>query len=51
VEQRLNIITLGVKDLNEPIRFYESELGWQKMGYFGMFIDTGGNKMAVHSIG
>ncbi|NBC25621.1 MAG: VOC family protein [Bacteroidetes bacterium] len=33
MEQRLNIITLGVRDLNESIQFYENLLGWQRMDW------------------
>lgn len=33
MQQRLSIITLGVKDLNESIRFYKSVLGWEKMDW------------------
>lgn len=33
MEQRLNIITLGVRDLNVSIEFYENVLGWQKMDW------------------
>ncbi len=33
MEQRLNIITLGVRDLNESIEFYENIIGWQKMNW------------------
>ena len=30
MEQRLTIITLGVSDLNESTRFYETKFGWKK---------------------
>ena len=33
MEQRLNIITLGVGDLKESIEFYENVLGWKKMDW------------------
>lgn len=31
IEQRLNIITLGVSNLKEATRFYQEIFGWQKM--------------------
>lgn len=49
----------GGKDLNEILNKVEKSNGKvivpktqisPEMGYFGMFIDTEGNKMAVHSI-
>ena len=33
MEQRLNIITLGVGDLKESIEFYGNVLGWKKMDW------------------
>ena len=50
----------GGKDLQSVLDKVESNKGTvvvpktqisPEMGYFGMFIDTEGNKMAVHSIG
>jgi uncharacterized glyoxalase superfamily protein PhnB len=31
IEQRMTIITLGVKDLSKSINFYEDKLGWERM--------------------
>ncbi|MDR9417113.1 MAG: VOC family protein [Gracilimonas sp.] len=31
MEQRLNMITLGVSDLKRSTKFYEHTLGWEKM--------------------
>jgi catechol 2,3-dioxygenase-like lactoylglutathione lyase family enzyme len=33
IEQRMTIITLGVKDLSESVNFYEDKLGWERMDW------------------
>tara|TARA_R110002096_G_scaffold152972_7_gene316517 strand:+ start:20541 stop:20966 length:426 start_codon:yes stop_codon:yes gene_type:complete len=38
MEQRLTIVTLGVKDLNNASAFYEDKFGWKKMNSSNEFI-------------
>jgi catechol 2,3-dioxygenase-like lactoylglutathione lyase family enzyme len=32
MRQKMNVITLGVSDINKSVRFYENVLGWEKSG-------------------
>ena len=43
MEQRLSVITLGVRDLARARRFYESGLGWSR--------DSGGDDIAFYQAG
>lgn len=38
MEQRLNIVTLGVNDLKVAYKFYEEKFGWKKMNSSNDFI-------------
>lgn len=52
MQPRLNIITLGVKDLNKAIRFYRDGLGWPlssaSAGDFAIFKLTTGTALALY---
>ncbi|HVX00171.1 MAG TPA: VOC family protein [Candidatus Babeliaceae bacterium] len=41
MKQRLNIITLGVKDLKRSMEFYQKGLGWQTQGIVGAEYENG----------
>ena len=43
MEQRLSVMTLGVRDLARSRRFYESGLGWKR--------DSGGDDIAFYQAG
>lgn len=50
MDPRLNIVTLGVGDLDRAIRFYRDGLGWRpsvEMGDFVLF-EMGGVALALH---
>lgn len=52
MQPRLNIITLGVKDLNKAIRFYRDGLGWPmssaSVGDFAIFKLATGTALALY---
>ena len=52
MQPRLNIITLGVKDLAKAIRFYRDGLGWPlsgaSVGDFALFKLTTGTALALY---
>lgn len=52
VEPRLNIVTLGVKDLDKAIRFYRDGLGWSmssmSVGDFAIFKLSTGTALALY---
>lgn len=41
MKQRLNILTLGVKDLKKSMEFYQKGLGWQTQGIVGAEYENG----------
>lgn len=41
MKQRLNILTLGVKDLKKSMEFYQKGLGWQSQGIVGAEYENG----------
>jgi hypothetical protein len=41
MKQRLNILTLGVKDLKRSMEFYQKGLGWQTQGIVGAEYENG----------
>ncbi len=50
MDPRLNIVTLGVRDLARAVRFYRDGLGWKpavEMGDFVLF-ELGGAALALH---
>jgi catechol 2,3-dioxygenase-like lactoylglutathione lyase family enzyme len=49
MEQRISLITLGVKDLNASRRFYVDGLGWQPVHEDNeiVFFQTGGMVLAL----
>lgn len=50
MDPRLNIVTLGVSDLERALRFYRDGLGWNptvEMGDFVLF-DVGGTALALY---
>jgi uncharacterized protein len=52
MQPRLNIITLGVRDLNKAIRFYRDGLGWplssMSAGDFAIFKLSTGTALALY---
>lgn len=52
MQPRLNIITLGVKDLNKAMRFYRDGLGWPmssaSVGDFAIFKLATGTALALY---
>ena len=52
MEQRLTLVTLGVKDIDRAIRFYRDGLGWRLWsgsgGDFAMFVLKGGIALAFY---
>ena len=52
LDQRLSIITLGVKDLARSRAFYESVLGWQPKGDTSqiVFYPIGGSVFAIYPL-
>lgn len=52
MQPRLNIITLGVKDLDQAIRFYRDGLGWPmssaSVGDFALFKLATGTALALY---
>jgi uncharacterized protein len=55
MQPRLNIITLGVQDLNKAIRFYRDGLGWplssMSAGDFAIFKLSTGTALALYPRG
>jgi uncharacterized protein len=41
MKQRINILTLGVNDLNESMKFYRKGLGWKTQGIIGTEFENG----------
>ena len=53
MEQRLTLITLGVKDLKIAEDFYSNVIGWKKFGYSNehiIFYALNGIQLALHPI-
>ena len=52
MEPRLNIVTLGVRDLNKAIQFYRDGLGWplssMSVGDFAIFKLSTGTALALY---
>jgi predicted lactoylglutathione lyase len=52
LEQRLTLVSLGVKDLESALRFYRDGLGWQQSsastGDFALFVLQGGIGLALY---
>jgi uncharacterized protein len=52
VDSRINIITLGVKDVNNAVRFYQKGLGWSLSsvsgGDFAIFLIQTGTALALY---
>lgn len=36
MKQRINLLTLGVSDLEKSMRFYQDGFGWQTQGIVGI---------------
>jgi uncharacterized glyoxalase superfamily protein PhnB len=41
MQQRINLLTLGVSDLTKSMRFYRDGLGWQTQGVVGAEYENG----------
>jgi predicted lactoylglutathione lyase len=41
MKQRINILTLGVNDLNNSLKFFQDGLGWQTQGIVGTEFENG----------
>jgi uncharacterized glyoxalase superfamily protein PhnB len=41
MEQRINILTLGVNNLNDSLKFFQEGLGWQTEGIVGAEFENG----------
>ena len=41
MKQRINLLTLGVSDLNKSMAFYKNGLGWQTKGIVGTEYENG----------
>lgn len=41
MKQRINILTLGVNDLNKSMKFYRDGLGWKTQGIIGTEYENG----------
>ena len=54
MQPRLNIVTLGVRDLNKAIRFYRDGLGWplssMSVGDFAIFKLRTGTALALYPL-
>jgi uncharacterized glyoxalase superfamily protein PhnB len=51
MEQRMTFLTLGVKDLNQSIDFYENKLGWKRSELSNesiIFYELGGIHLALY---
>src|SRR5512133_2345893 len=52
MDPRLNIVTLGVRDLARAVRFYRDGLGWNPAVEVGDFVlfEMGGAALALHPL-
>ncbi len=41
MKQRINLLTLGVKDLKKSMKFYQNGLGWKTKGIVGTEFENG----------
>lgn len=41
MKQRINLLTLGVSDLKQSMKFYQEGLGWQTQGIVGTEYENG----------
>jgi uncharacterized glyoxalase superfamily protein PhnB len=41
MKQRINVLTLGVNDLKESMKFFRDGLGWQTQGVIGTELENG----------